>query len=91
MQGALNVVVKWAVKEGLNVSPHKTTIVLEAETVQHIVCFCEALARQRYNVFGKLFAEPKDISTASVKDLVPLYKRHRVIEPVLNGVFRAAQ
>jgi hypothetical protein len=27
------------------------------------------LARQRYNFFGKLFAEPKDISTASLKDL----------------------
>jgi hypothetical protein len=27
MQGALNVVVKWAVKEGLNISPHKTAIV----------------------------------------------------------------
>ena len=27
MQEALNVVVKWAVKEGLNISPHKTAIV----------------------------------------------------------------
>jgi hypothetical protein len=27
MQGALNVVVKWALKEGLNISPHKTAIV----------------------------------------------------------------
>ena len=27
MQGALNMVVKWAVKEGLNISPHKTAIV----------------------------------------------------------------
>jgi hypothetical protein len=27
MQKALNVVVKWAAKEGLNISPHKTTIV----------------------------------------------------------------
>jgi hypothetical protein len=27
MQGALNVVVKWAAKEGLNISPHKTAIV----------------------------------------------------------------
>jgi hypothetical protein len=41
----------------------------ETETVQHIVCSCEALARQRYNNFGTLFAKPKDISTASVKDL----------------------
>jgi hypothetical protein len=27
MQSALNVVVKWAVKEGRNISPYKTTIV----------------------------------------------------------------
>jgi hypothetical protein len=30
---------------------------------------CEALARQRYNTFGNLFVEPKEISTASVRDL----------------------
>jgi hypothetical protein len=42
---------------------------METETVQHIICFCEALARQRYNVFGRLTAEPTDISTASVRDL----------------------
>jgi hypothetical protein len=41
----------------------------ETETVQHIICCCEALARQRYNVFGIPFVEPKDISTASVRDL----------------------
>jgi hypothetical protein len=27
MQGALNVVVKWVIKEGLNIIPHKTAIV----------------------------------------------------------------
>ena len=42
---------------------------METETVQHITCCCEALAHQCYNVFGKLFVKPKDISTASVKDL----------------------
>jgi hypothetical protein len=42
---------------------------METETVQHITCCCEALARQRYNIFGKLFVEPKDISTASCRDL----------------------
>jgi hypothetical protein len=42
---------------------------METETVQHIIGCCEALARQRYNVFGRLTAEPKDISTASVRDL----------------------
>jgi hypothetical protein len=42
---------------------------IETETVQHIVCRCEALARQRYDVFGKLIIEPKDISTASIREL----------------------
>jgi hypothetical protein len=42
---------------------------METERVQHIICCCEVLAYQCYNFFGKLFAEPKDISTASVKDL----------------------
>jgi predicted amidophosphoribosyltransferase len=42
---------------------------METETVQHIICCCEALALQRYNVFGRLIAEPKDISTASVRVL----------------------
>jgi len=41
----------------------------ETETVQHIICCFEALARQRYNIFGNLLVEPKDISTASVTDL----------------------
>jgi hypothetical protein len=41
----------------------------ETETVQHIICCCEALACQRYNVFGNPFVEPKDIRTASAKDL----------------------
>jgi len=30
---------------------------------------CESLARQRYNVLGKLSVKPKEISTASVRDL----------------------
>jgi hypothetical protein len=42
---------------------------METETVQHIICCCEVLACQHYNFFRALFAEPKDISTASVKDL----------------------
>jgi hypothetical protein len=41
---------------------------METETVQHVICWCKVLACQRYNVFGKLIAEPKDISTASVRD-----------------------
>jgi hypothetical protein len=42
---------------------------METEAVQHIICCCETLARQGYNVFGKLYAEPEDISTASVREL----------------------
>jgi hypothetical protein len=42
---------------------------METETVQYIICCCEVLAHQRYNVFGRLIAEPKDISTASARDL----------------------
>jgi hypothetical protein len=41
----------------------------ETKTVLHIISCCEALAYQRYNVFGNLFVEPKEISTASVRDL----------------------
>jgi hypothetical protein len=46
----------------------------ETETVQHIMCCCEALARQRHNVFGNWLVEPKDIRTASVYDLC-LFRR----------------
>jgi hypothetical protein len=42
---------------------------METETVQHIICCCEALAHQRYNVFGRLIAKPQETSTASVRDL----------------------
>jgi hypothetical protein len=42
---------------------------METETVQHLVCHCEALSRQRYNVFGVLIFELKDLSTATVSDL----------------------
>jgi hypothetical protein len=42
---------------------------METETVQHIICCCKMLACQHYNFFGKLLAEPKDISTVSVRDL----------------------
>jgi hypothetical protein len=41
----------------------------EGGTVQHIICCCEASARQRFNVFGCLIVEPTDIRTASVRDL----------------------
>jgi hypothetical protein len=48
---------------------HLRTMGLFNETVQHITCSCEVLARQQHNIFGKPFVEPKDISTASLRDL----------------------
>ena len=47
---------------------------METETLQHITCCSEALACQRYNVFGRLTVKPKDISTASVRDLCLLIR-----------------
>jgi hypothetical protein len=52
-----------------DVDPTRRFCKKETETVQHIICCCEALARQRYNVFGNLLVKPKEISTASVRDL----------------------
>ena len=46
----------------------------EIETVYHIMCCCEALARQHCNFFRQFFAEPKDISTALLKRPVSLCK-----------------
>jgi hypothetical protein len=48
------------------------------ETVQHIICCCEALAHQRFNVFGYLVVEPTDIHTASVRDLCLLIRGKRL-------------
>jgi hypothetical protein len=42
---------------------------METKSVQNIICCCEVLAYQSCNFFGNLFAEPKYISTASVRDL----------------------
>ena len=42
---------------------------METETVLHLVCCCEALSHQRYNAFGELIIQPKDIYTATVRDL----------------------
>jgi hypothetical protein len=40
---------------------------METKTGHHIICCCEAIAHQHSNFFGELFAEPKDISMASLK------------------------
>jgi hypothetical protein len=60
---------------------------METEILHRTIHCCEAFAHQRYNFFAKLFAEPKDISTASLKDLC-LFK---INDLALNGVLRAAQ
>jgi hypothetical protein len=58
---------------------------METETVQHNTCCCEALARQRYNIFGRPFIETKEISTASLRDLC-LFIRGRGIMNLLMKV-----
>jgi hypothetical protein len=52
---------------------------METETAQHIIYSCEALSRQRYNVFGKPLVEPKEISTASVRDLCLFIRVSRLL------------
>jgi hypothetical protein len=42
--------------------------------MQHIICCCEALACQHFNVFGSLVVEPTDICTASVGTSASSYK-----------------
>jgi ribonuclease HI len=64
---------------------------MDTESVQHTICCCDVLARQRSNVFGKRSVKPKDKKHSFSKGPLPRYKRHRVTEPVLNGVFRAAK
>jgi hypothetical protein len=64
---------------------------MENETVQHITYCCEGLARQRYNILGKSPVEPKDISTASLRDLCLFYKRDRDTESVLMKSLGYAQ
>jgi len=49
--------------------PNRRFCRMETEAVQQIICCCEAMALQRYNVFGKLIVETKDINTASLGDL----------------------
>jgi hypothetical protein len=63
---------------------------METEMLQHIICCCEALSRQRYNIFGKPTVKPKDISTVSIKNLC-LSIRDTGLLKLLNGVFRVAQ
>jgi hypothetical protein len=41
----------------------------EPETVQHIICCCEAMACRRLNVFGDSAVEPKVIRVVTVRDL----------------------
>jgi hypothetical protein len=61
----------------------------EAETVKHIICRCEAMARRLFNVSGDSVVEPKVIRVASQGPL-PLHRRHKAAESVLKWKFRAA-
>jgi len=63
---------------------------METETVQHITCCCESLAHQRYNVFGELFVQPKEISTASVRDLC-IFIRGTGLPSLWWSMFRVAK
>ena len=58
---------------------------METETVQHIICCCEALARQRYNVSGRPTVQPKHKHRLG-KGPLPLHTRRRAIEAVLNEI-----
>jgi hypothetical protein len=62
----------------------------ETERVQHVICCCNSLARQRCNVFGNPPFEPKDLSTASVRDLC-LFIRGTGLLTLLIGIFRVVQ
>jgi ribonuclease HI len=42
-----------------NGNPSSRFCRMETETMQHIICCYESLARQHYNVFGELFVKPK--------------------------------
>jgi len=55
---------------------------MEAETVQNIICCCEALAHQLWEADCRTKRYKQSLS----KGPLPLYKRHRVTESVLNGV-----
>ena len=39
---------------------------METETVQHIICCCETLARQSYDVFGRPTVEPAAATTSDL-------------------------
>jgi len=56
---------------------------MKTETVQHFICCCKALARQRYDVFGRLTRTKRNKHSLS-KGPLPLHMRRRVIEAVLN-------
>jgi hypothetical protein len=63
----------------------------ETEAVQHIICCCEALARQRYNVFWESLCRTKRNKHSLSKRPLPLHKRHRAAESALNEHLRVAQ
>ena len=64
---------------------------METETVQHITCCCEAMARQRYNYLWEADCRTKRHKHSLSKGPSPFHTRRRVIEAVLNDVLGAAQ
>ena len=57
----------------------------ETETEQHIICRCEALAGQRYNVSGEADCRTKRHKHSFGRGPLPLHTNRRVMESVLNG------
>jgi hypothetical protein len=58
----------------------------EAETVQHIICRCEAMACWRFNIFGDLVVEPKVIRIATVRDLCLFIRTIRLLNLSRSGI-----
>ena len=57
----------------------------ETETVQHIICCCETLARQRYSVW-EADCQTKRHKHSLSKGPLPLHTRRRVNKAVLNEI-----
>jgi hypothetical protein len=63
----------------------------ETGTMQHIMCCCEAMARQCYNVFWEPNCRTKINKHGLSKGPLPLHTRHRTAESALNKYLRVAQ
>jgi hypothetical protein len=63
----------------------------QAETVQHIICRCEATARRRFNVLGDSVVLHKVISIATVRDVCLFIRSIRLLNLCWSGILRVAQ